>query len=116
MFEPRNLNGERRWGQRLMAFGSKLIPGVGLLVLGFLLTRAAAKTFPVGWILFDVAVIELSLGYSPAKGATSTGRAFPERSTQCRSYPSRPKSSYCSRRNSRTEPINEGDKEHGLQR
>ena len=103
MLKSENVNGRSRWSQTVLALATKVIAALGLLALGFLLTRAAATTFPIGWILFVVAIIEVSLSCSPTRGTSSTERAFPEQSTNCRAYPSRARTPYYCRRPNRND-------------
>jgi len=50
--------------QKVFAVVSKVIALLGLTALALLLTRPAAS-LPVGWIVFAVAVIQITLSYSP---------------------------------------------------
>gem|GEM_PF-4576370 len=98
MFELKNVTQRH---QRVLAFLSKVTAVLGLVALGFLLTRPAMLS-PVGWIVILVAVIQLSLAYSPTRGSIVIRRAVPVRSIDCRRYRSQATSYYCCRKLGRT--------------
>jgi len=51
---------------KVFALVSKVIALLGLAALAFLLTRPA-RSLPVGWIVFVVTVIEITLSHSPTR-------------------------------------------------
>jgi len=69
--------------QRLFNVMSKVVALLGLVALAFLLMRPAT-TWPVGWIVFVVAVIQLSLEYSPTSEPAANRAPVSLRSTECR--------------------------------
>ena len=83
MSGPGNVKRETQRHQRVLAFLGNVTAVLGLVALGFLLTRPA---MPVGWIVISVAVIRLSLAYSPTRGSMAIRRAVPVRSTDCYGY------------------------------
>ncbi len=75
MSEPGNVKRETQRHQRVLAFLSNVTAVLGLVALGFLLTRPA---MPVGWIVVLVAIIQLSLAYSPTRGSMGIRSAVPD--------------------------------------
>jgi len=70
--------------QKVFAVVSKVIALLGLTALALLLTRPAAS-LPVGWIVFVVAVIQITLSYSPKPDSAvhrATARSKVYRHTQ----------------------------------
>lgn len=83
MSEP--LNGVIPKRERVFAVMSKVIALLGLAALAFLLTRPTT-TLSAGWLLLVVAVIRLSLSYSPTSEPSANQAPVPIRSTECRGY------------------------------
>lgn len=72
--------------QKVFALMSKVIALLGLAALAFLLTRPATS-FPVGWTVLVVAVIQITLSYSPNKDSAvhrATARSMEYRHAQHR--------------------------------
>ena len=70
--------------QKVFAVVSKVIALLGLTALALLLTRPAAN-LPVGWIVFVVGVIQITLSYSPKPDSAvhrATARSKVYRHTQ----------------------------------
>ena len=60
---------ENEWipkGQKVFALMNKVMVLLGLMALAFLLTRSATS-LAVGWIVFVVTVIQITLSYSPSR-------------------------------------------------
>lgn len=83
MSEP--LNGVIPKRQRVFAVMSKVIALLGLAALAFLLTRPVTA-LPVGWVVFVVAVIQLSLSYSPTRESAANRAPVSVRPTECRRH------------------------------
>jgi len=66
--------------QKILAVVSKVMALLGLTALALLLTRPAAS-LPVGWIVFVVAVIQITLSYSPKPDSAYIGRRLVRRCT-----------------------------------
>jgi len=77
MSEPEDAKRTQRY-QEMFALMSKTAALLGLAVPGFLLTRPA-MTFPVGWVVILVAVIQFSLTCSSATGSALNREAVPAR-------------------------------------
>ena len=94
---------ENEWipkDQMVFALMSKVIALLGLAALALLLTRPATS-LPVGWIVFVVIVIQITLSYSPHR-ESALDRA-PARSMEYRRAQHRASISYDCRRLSRKE-------------
>lgn len=102
MSEPSNVIGSILKRQRVFAVMNKLIALLGLAALGFLLTRTV-MTLPIGWIVFVVVVIQLSLSYSPTRDCAANRAPVPVRSRECRHYHYRANGPYPCRKLSRKE-------------
>ena len=85
MSEPGSLKSTQR-RQKALALMSKMAALLGLAALGFLLTRPA-MTLPFGWVVILVAVIQLSVAYSPMRESAVSRGAIPVRSMDCYRYP-----------------------------
>ena len=86
--------------EKVFGLMSKVIALLGLAALAFLLTRPATS-LPVGWIVFVVTVIQITLSYSP-NGGSALDRA-PARSMECRRAQHRASISYDCQRLGRKE-------------
>lgn len=88
MSVARKEDSEIEMSQGVSALVGKLIGILGVLALGFLLSR---PTLSVGWVLFVVTMIQISLSIHTRRNP-STGRAVPIGSTDCRHHQSGAKS------------------------
>lgn len=98
MSEPENVPKH----QRVFALISKAIALLGLAALSFLLARPAT-TLPIGWIVFTVAVIRLSLAYSPTRRSVANRQPLSLPLTECRAYRYRTNNPYQCRNLNRKE-------------